>query len=1331
MFDRSLFKGLMLIGIALPIASCTSSPSLTSIVVTPTTVNFGGPGLTTQLTATGSYTHPNHPAETQNITNQVTWASSAPECATVSSTGLITSGNNVCSNILVTASAPGFNGLISGSMTVNVTQSTSGTGSGDIVTVSVLPATQTVASLNVPIQYEAVGTTAGGATVALNNYPLQLKWVSSNGAVATIGAATGLATTEGAGTTTITATFTNADGTGAIGSAVLTVSATTTSAEPLTSMSVSPGTQTATAAGQQAQFLAIANTSSGTSVNLTNQSAVVAGKTIAAAVWTSSAPSIASVNSATGVVTAVSAGAAVITAIATNPDATVVTGSATFTVTTTGISTAEPLALLNIVPSTQTALAVNQQVNFLAIGTTGSGQTVNLTNQTATVNGATIKAAVWSSSNPSVATINAATGVATALSAGATAIVAIGTNPDGTVVTGIAAYTVTVPSQTEAYVSLAIVPGSQTATTVGQTGQFIAVGTTGTGTTVDLTSVATWKSSSTAVATITGPGQATAVATGVAAITAEVKNPSNDGTVVTGSAAFTVNIAPTTEPLLSVSLLPASQTVAAAGQTTQFLAMGTFSATSPTPGVRNLANVAGYSVAWYSSNPAVATVCTTGSPAPCTSALNGLVTGVSEGTTAITAIVSGNPDGSVVTAAATFSVTGAATSTISSLSIFPGSQSITMPEVGQPNPTVNLVVIGANGSGLQSNLTSAVTWTSSNPAVLPTANIVSGPNTAVATAVGPGTTTITASYTNVTTPSNPVASVVTTTATLTVAGPAAEPLLSLAINPSSPSVQFPSQTSQLTAIGTFSAAPVTQNLTSTVVWTSSNPLVATVCTAGSPAPCTSATDGLVTAVGQGSAAITATASNPDHSLVYATTGFSVNGGSAEQMTALEIIPGSLALSATGQPGTLIALGTSGSTGLQQDVTASPQIAWSSSNPAIATVSTALAPTQTCVVNSTPPPAQTCTNDPPGLVKGVSAGSSAITAEFTNPASGGTASSVVTAQATVSVSTTPAAEPLLSIDVLPTSTTDFNLEGTAQFLAYGTFSTAPTELDITNGFFHAGFPTASCTAAYAAADATAAAAGTALPYAQCSFVPVTWVSTVPFDFPINSAGAAGATGGLSTAYGSGNTDIYAVASNPDGTLVNSSVTGNGMAVFNCPYVAPTYATVTTTLANGTTVTTYDYSDILNIGECNYLTVANSLLSTLTVFDASLTSTGLDQANWLITAPSATGTPDVIHCGGTTEQATLQGSVCEATYPNGTPVILTAPAETGVNFGGWSSSCVPCTLSGNTCTPIAAPPYYTAAGPNYCTVVVGGDCTYNNQSATYMCGSSNVSVAAVFN
>jgi hypothetical protein len=119
---RPLLGVLALACALVPSTSCTVSPSLTSIVVSPSTMNFGGAGLQAQLIATGYYTHPDHPAITRDITDQVSWQSSAMQCVTVSNTGMLISGSDVCSNILVTASAPGYNGLISGTMTVNVTQ---------------------------------------------------------------------------------------------------------------------------------------------------------------------------------------------------------------------------------------------------------------------------------------------------------------------------------------------------------------------------------------------------------------------------------------------------------------------------------------------------------------------------------------------------------------------------------------------------------------------------------------------------------------------------------------------------------------------------------------------------------------------------------------------------------------------------------------------------------------------------------------------------------------------------------------------------------------------------------------------------------------------------------------------------------------------------------------------------------------------------------------------------------------------------------------------------------------------------------------------------------
>ena len=112
-----------------------------------------------------------------------------------------------------------------------------------------------------------------------------------------------------------------------------------------------------------------------------------------------------------------------------------------------------------------------------------------------------------------------------------------------------------------------------------------------------------------------------------------------------------------------------------------------------------------------------------------------------------------------------------------------------------------------------------------------------------------------------------------------------------------------------------------------------------------------------------------------------------------------------------------------------------------------------------------------------MVKGVSVGSTNITAEWEHSrcrehsGSGSDGSSY----GTVIEHTRGRAS--VSILTLPSVVTDLNLNGTAQFLAYGTFSTAPTVLDVTN-VLHAGFPTASCTAAYAAANSEALAADAA-------------------------------------------------------------------------------------------------------------------------------------------------------------------------------------------------------------------------------------------------------------
>ena len=1021
---------------------------------------------------------------------------------------------------------------------------------------------------------------------------------SSNPAVATIDPATGIATALSAGASAIVAIATNPDGTIVTGTAVYTVTVSSTT-EPLASLAIVPAAQTATAANQTAHFFAIGTTGSGATVNLTNQPATINGATIKAAVWASSNPSVATVDPATGIATALSAGTTAITAMAANPDGTIATATAIYTVTVAG--SAEPLASLAIVPAAQTALAVNQTAHFIAIGTTGSGATVNLTNQTATVNGATIKAAVWASSNPAVATVDPATGIATALSAGATAITAIASNPDGTVVSASAIYTVTVPTQSEAYVSLAIVPASQTATSAGQTASFIAIGTTGTGATVDLTTLATWSSSSAAVATITSAGQAVAVANGAAAITAVVKNPSNDGTVVSGSAVFTVSIPATPEPLISLAISPNSQSVASAGQTTQFLALGTFSATSSTPGTQNMANISTYTVVWYSSNPAVATI----------NSATGVATGVGPGVTAITAIATNNADKSGASATATFTVTGPAAEPISALSIFPGTQSITLPLVGQPLQTATYVAIGTNGStGLQTNVSTQVAWSSTNPLVA-TIN-----SSGVATALTQGSTTITAIATNTD------HSVVTATATLTVAGSASEPLLSIAIVPGAASVGYPGQTSQFLAIGTYTPTPTqpaTQNLTTTATWSTSNAAVATV----------GANTGLVTAQGQGSAVIIVTAQNPDHSVVTGTANFTVINAASQPVSALQIVPGTQSVS-KGQNAQFIVLGTSGATGLQSDLTNSPNLTWSSSIPTIATVCNA-GPAQPAFCPTTP-----------GQVTGVTAGSTTITAEYANPGN-----SVVTATAALTVTNTVAISgDIISVTVQPSSQADYYIDQTTQFIAIGTSAVAPYTFDVTN-CYQTNPP---------AVPAPCSGGSTAW---ASSNVDVATVNTTGTQGP--NTGGLGAPAGLATMEWEGVTAITATFTNADGAVAT------GVATLTCPF-----------------------------GQCILTGPPVIPLATLTVFGA-----GNNTTNWLITAPSATGAANAIHCGPGSIAAGLGTPVCVGSYPLGTQVTLTTNVTTGT-FGGFASG--PATITINTGT--ATNPIYTVVpSPSYCTPPAG--------------------------
>lgn len=145
---------------------------------------------------------------TQNLTNSVTWTSSAPGVATISdssgSQGLAVGVSPGTSNITAA-----FNGVV-GAAKLTVTNAT-------IVTVTVAPSSANIA-LGSSQQFTATGNFSDGSTQDLTN---QVTWTSSTVGTAVINS-TGLANSAGTGTTTIKATFTTTMAT-ATGMATLTV----------------------------------------------------------------------------------------------------------------------------------------------------------------------------------------------------------------------------------------------------------------------------------------------------------------------------------------------------------------------------------------------------------------------------------------------------------------------------------------------------------------------------------------------------------------------------------------------------------------------------------------------------------------------------------------------------------------------------------------------------------------------------------------------------------------------------------------------------------------------------------------------------------------------------------------------------------------------------------------------------------------------------------------------------------------------------------------------------------------------------------------------------
>jgi len=342
----------------------------------------------------------------------------------------------------------------------------------------------------------------------------------------------------------------------------------------------------------------------------------------------------------------------------------------------------------------------------------------------------------------------------------------------------------------EHLVSIAVTPPNASVTQVGQTTQFMAMGITNHAKVApeDITSTATWTSSTPSVATITSTGLATAAGCGTTTVTAEKSG-------VTGTTQFTVTCSSSGggSPILqSINLYPSSPTIPQTGQTSQFIALGAYAPASSN-------NVLTGLVAWASSNTSIATVNNAG-----------LATAVSCGSTTITA----EYQGILGQTQLTVSCTVAQNPVLQSLSLYPSGP--TIPQLQQSIQFIALAVYSPASSN--NDLTSVATWASSNTAI---ANFITAGKPSVVTALACGSTTITAEYQGV---------IGQTPLTVQCAGN--QTYQSISVLPANPNVPQINQTTQFAALGILAQGGQT-DITNTAKWSSSDTQVATVNATGS------------------------------------------------------------------------------------------------------------------------------------------------------------------------------------------------------------------------------------------------------------------------------------------------------------------------------------------------------------------------------------------------------------------------------------------------------------------------------------------------------------------
>ncbi|GAP72295.1 endoglucanase [Candidatus Symbiothrix dinenymphae] len=327
----------------------------------------------------------------------------------------------------------------------------------DSVAVTSVTLSKTTATLGIGTTQQLIAT---AAPIRATNKTVT--WSSSNTSIVTV-SASGVVTAKAAGTATITAT--TADG-GKTATCVVTATSVA-----VVAITLSNTIATLTIGTTQQLTATVAPT------NATN-------KTIT---WSSSDTSIATVSATSGAVTAKAAGTATITATAADGGGE----------TATCAVTVNPVAVIAVTLSNTTAT--------LTIGTTQQ-----LTATVAPLN-ATNKTVMWGSSDTSIATVSATSGVVTAKAAGTATITATAADGSGTTATCM----VTVNERNVSVTDITI-DATNIELIVGATQQLTATvqPTNATNQTVS------WRSNFTNIATVSATGEITAKTPGTAIIMA-------------------------------------------------------------------------------------------------------------------------------------------------------------------------------------------------------------------------------------------------------------------------------------------------------------------------------------------------------------------------------------------------------------------------------------------------------------------------------------------------------------------------------------------------------------------------------------------------------------------------------------------------------------------------------------------------------------------------------------------------------------------------------------------------------------------------------------------